>query len=156
MFFSLCVSFRPRPHAQESIDGVSTTYGWIETSDGYRLRLIETRPTASQGSLPLVYFVQWLSCDSIAINPRRDDGWTQMLRGLVTGGPYMVARVDKAGVGDSGGPSCSELDYNTELRHHAELSLSLLIGRTFDRTGSSYLVRVWARLWRHCWLLIMK
>lgn len=117
--------------AEESIEGVTSTYGWIDVSDSYRLRLIETRPANARGALPLIYFVQWLSCDSIEIS-ERNDGWTQMLRGLVTGGRYSVARVDKAGVGDSGGPPCNKLDYNTELRHHSEALEQLLERRDID------------------------
>ena len=43
---------------QESIKGITSSYGSIETSEGYRLRVIHTRPTGVQGRLPLVYFVQ--------------------------------------------------------------------------------------------------
>lgn len=103
----------------ETIPGVSSVYGDFETSDGYRLRTILTRPENARGTLPAVQFIQWLSCDSIEIGGG-NDGWTQMLRGLVRGGPYAVLRVDKAGVGDSEGPDCSRLDYETELGHHRE------------------------------------
>lgn len=116
----LVAHFIPREgSADETVAGVTSTYSWIETSDGYRLRSIQTRPVDVSAPLPLVYFVQWLSCDSVEISDG-NDGWTQMLRGLVSGGRYLVMRVDKAGVGDSEGPPCRELDYDTELRHHRE------------------------------------
>jgi dienelactone hydrolase len=47
-----------------------------------------------------------------------NDGWTQMLRSLVKDSGMVVVRLEKAGVGDSEGGPCSELDYETELAHH--------------------------------------
>eukprot|EP00752_Nemacystus_decipiens_P018133 g16265.t1 len=75
-----------------------------------------TRPPGNN-PLPAVVFVQWLSCDTVAVADR-NDGWTQMLRGLIEQSGWVVARMDKRGVGESGGGPCAELDYNTELADH--------------------------------------
>jgi len=102
----------------ESLPGVDTEYGELRIGGDTRLRTIVTRPAGVQGRLPAVLFVQWLSCDSIEIRPDATDGWTTMLRRLITESGVLWQRVDKSGVGDSQGPGCSELDYETELAQH--------------------------------------
>ena len=103
----------------ESLPGVDTEYGVLNTSDGAKLRTLVTRPQGRNGRLPAVQFVQWLSCDSIEIAPGAQDGWSRMLRRLVTDSGALVLRTEKSGVGDSQrGPACSALDYDTELADH--------------------------------------
>lgn len=102
----------------ESLPGVDTEYGELRTSDGARLRTIVTRPQTASGRLPAILFVQWLSCDSIELQPDARDGWSSMLRGLITRSDVLWQRTDKSGVGDSTGPVCATLDYETELSHH--------------------------------------
>ena len=101
----------------EPLNEVETGYGEIQTLEGYRLRTIATRPADARGRLPAIYFVQWLSCDTVEIGPS-NDGWTQMLRSLVSDSGMVVVRLEKAGVGDSEGGPCVDLDYETELAHH--------------------------------------
>lgn len=102
----------------ETLVGVETEYTTIRAPGGYRLQAMVTRPRGVTTRLPVIYYVQWLSCDTVRISDVRD-GWTQMLRGLVEKSGYVVVRVDKASVGGSEGPNCaSELDYETELRDH--------------------------------------
>jgi dienelactone hydrolase len=62
--------------------------------------------------------VQWLSCDSIELQPDAQDGWSLMLQRVLHDTGMLVMRTDKAGVGDSIGHSCETLDYDTELAHH--------------------------------------
>lgn len=102
----------------EDIPGVTSHYESLMTSDGLRLRTITTRPRDSGARLPALYFVQWLSCDSIEypLNPE-DHGWQRMLQQLAARSGVVMARTEKAGVGDSEG-DCTELDYDTELEHH--------------------------------------
>lgn len=102
----------------ESLPGVDAEYGELKTADGARLRTVVTRPTGASGRLPAVLFVQWLSCDSVEIAPNAKDGWSIMLRRLITESNMLWQRTDKAGVGDSQGPACATLDYETELAHH--------------------------------------
>ncbi len=101
----------------EPLERVETFFGERSTPEGYRLRTITTRPQGAQARLPAVYFVQWLSCDTVEIS-RNGDGWSQMLTTLVRESGMVVMRVDKAGAGDSEGGPCSALDYDTELAHH--------------------------------------
>jgi dienelactone hydrolase len=104
----------------ESLSGVDTEYGELETADGARLRTLVTRPQDRPGRLPAVLFVQWLSCDSIEIAPDAQGGWARMLRRLVKDSGALIMRTEKRGVGDSSGPACSALDYQTELAQHRD------------------------------------
>lgn len=110
----------------EALPGLDTEYGELRTSDGARLRTLVTRPQGSSGRLPAVQFVQWLSCDSIEIAPNAKDGWATMLRRLLIESNVLWQRTEKAGVGDSLGPACAQLDYETELAHHRAAFRQLL------------------------------
>ena len=110
----------------EALPGLETEFGELRTPDGARLRTIVTRPAGAAGRLPAVLYVQWLSCDTIELSPDARDGWSTMLRELMTRSGVLWQRVDKAGVGDSRGPACSALDYETELAHHRAAFRQLL------------------------------
>jgi dienelactone hydrolase len=81
------------------------------------LRTIVTRPEGVTERRPGLYFVQWLSCDSIEVPATNRSGWARMLRRVIQESGFVVGRTDKAGVGDSEG-ECAGLDYDTELAHH--------------------------------------
>jgi len=102
----------------ESYPGLDTEYGELRAGDGARLRTIVTRPSDSKGRQPAVLYVQWLSCDSIELDPDPTDGWGVMLKRLITESNMLWQRTDKSGVGDSQGVACSSLDYETELAYH--------------------------------------
>jgi dienelactone hydrolase len=109
----------------EAIDGLDSHYGVLATRDGARLRTILTRPSASRGRLPAILFVQWLSCDSIELPASQQDGWSRMLRRVARDSGAVMMRTEKAGVGDSEGGPCAELDYETELEHHRDALAAL-------------------------------
>ena len=109
----------------EVIDGLDSHYGVLETRDGSRLRTVLTRPSGSRGRLPAILFVQWLSCDSIELPASQTDGWSRMLRRVARDSGAVMMRTEKAGVGDSAGGSCAELDYETELDHHRDALAAL-------------------------------
>jgi dienelactone hydrolase len=102
----------------EAIPGLDSHYDVLRAPDGARLRTILTRPAGATGRLPAILFVQWLSCDSIELPADQQDGWSRMLRGLARQSGRVMMRTEKAGVGDSEGPACEKLDYETELAHH--------------------------------------
>jgi pimeloyl-ACP methyl ester carboxylesterase len=106
--------------ALEEVPGVVSEYGVLVASDGSRLRTIVTRPRSGAGRRPALYFVQWLSCDSVELPADAKGGWPNMLRRVFGESGRVAARTEKAGVGDSEGPPCDRLDYDTELRHHRE------------------------------------
>ena len=101
----------------EEIPGLDSHYGMLRAADGTRLRTILTRPERTTGRLPAILYVQPLSCDSIELPSKLQDGWSRMLRGLAQESGMVMMRTEKAGVGDSEG-RCETLDYETELAHH--------------------------------------
>ncbi len=102
----------------EEIDGLDSRYGVLTTPDGARLRTVMTRPAGTSGRLPAILFVQWLSCNSIELPARQQDGWSRMLRRLAQESGMVMMRTEKVGVGDSEGGDCVALDYESELAHH--------------------------------------
>jgi dienelactone hydrolase len=104
----------------EDIEGLESSYGVLRTDDGLRLRTILTRPTsAGAGRLPGIYFVQWLSCDTVELPSSNRTGWANMMRRLARESGLVMWRTEKAGVGDSEG-DCAKLDYLRELSHHRQ------------------------------------
>jgi dienelactone hydrolase len=108
----------PGVQAAEVHPGLETEYGELLPGDGARLRTIVTKPRQSTGRLPAVLFVQWLSCDTIELAPDAKDGWSVMLRRLISESGMLWQRTEKSGVGESKGTPCVRLDYETELAHH--------------------------------------
>ena len=112
------VSFTPPPRPLENVAGLDSLYDVVTTSDGVRLRTIVTRPTASTGRLPVIFFTQWVSCGSLEFN---GGGLSrEILKQLALESGAALVRVERAGSGDSEGPACHELDYDTELAHYRE------------------------------------
>lgn len=113
----------------EEKDGLKVEYSHFKSSLGHRVRTIITKPVDSDRATkyPAILFVQWLSCSSV--ESRGDaHGFSNLIWGLSRNG-YLVQRVEKYGVGDSQGPDCSELDFNTEVGLHRE-ALSKLMERS--------------------------
>ena len=102
---------------EETHPGIKIEYGAVAVDGGVRLRTVLTRPEGIERP-PVILFVQWLSCDTVEIRPDRDNGWLQMMRGIVRDSGWAVMRTEKRGVGDSQGGPCSTLDYETELADH--------------------------------------
>jgi pimeloyl-ACP methyl ester carboxylesterase len=100
----------------ESTPGLETEYGSVRVSDGYRLRTILTRPAGASGRLPAIFFAQAVSCGSLELPPESQS----TLRQLPLRSGFAFFRVERAGTGDSEGPDCAALDYDTEVRHYRE------------------------------------
>jgi len=100
----------------EETPGLETEYGVVRTSEGLRLRTIVTRPAGTSGPLPAIFLTQWVSCGSIAFRPGRDSE----VRQLALRSGLVMIRVERAGDGDSEGPGCAKLDFDTEVRHYRE------------------------------------
>ena len=65
--FAPCVSAqtaRPEPK-REHFQNAEVLYGWAEDNHGERLRTFITRPNIATGRVPAIFFVGWLSCDSM-------------------------------------------------------------------------------------------
>ena len=96
--------------------GVETEYGVVRTSDGTRLRTIVTRPLQTNGPLPAIMLMQWVSCGSLDVSADRPS----LVRQLAEQSGMVFVRVERSGTGDSEGVPCSELDYDTEVRHYRD------------------------------------
>ncbi len=100
----------------ETTAGLETEFGHFRTSGGYRLRTIVTRPTGTTRKLPAILITQAVSCGSMEFPPDVPTSPRQIA--LRSG--YALLRVERAGTGDSEGPACSALDYDTEVRDYRE------------------------------------
>jgi pimeloyl-ACP methyl ester carboxylesterase len=106
--------FRPRAALLEQHPGIEIRYESALTSRGFEVRLLVTHPKGS-GPWPAVVFIPWLSCDSIDFPLGPQDGWSRMLFDLIRESGWVVVRIEKAGAGDSTGPSCVDADLEADL-----------------------------------------
>lgn len=108
----------PRREAKplEALSGIETEHGSVRMSEGVRLRTLVTRPTGTTGRLPAIFLTQAVSCGSLELPADRPT----MLGELARRSGMVLIRVERAGTGDSEGPACSALDYDTEVRHYRE------------------------------------
>src|SRR5260370_18838012 len=100
---------------REHIPGVEVLLGTVQSQDRYTLRTFITRPQGAKGKLPVIFMVGWLSCDSVEAPKGPEDGFAQLLFDVASRSGFVTYRVDKPGVGESGGPKCEEADCQTEL-----------------------------------------
>jgi hypothetical protein len=127
------VRFVPAARPLESIEGVESRYGSVVVGDDVRLRTLIARSQGAQGPLPAMLFTQWVSCGSIEY--RLGSTSLEILAQLARRSGAALVRVERAGSGDSQGPFCHELDYDTEVAHYVEafdrvLRESPLVDRT--------------------------
>ena len=113
----------------ESIPGAASHYGMVETSDGARLRTIITTPDGADGPLHPILFTQWVSCGSVEY---RDGGSRGILGKIAQESGLSLIRVERSSDGDSVGPACDELDYDTEIAHYVEAFDALLQDERVD------------------------
>ncbi len=105
--------------AAETHPNITTSYGMLTLRDGVKLQTLVTKPANATGRLPAILFVQWLSCDTVAISDHPRDGWSAMLKQMVRGSNALVWRTEKRGIGESQG-NCATMDYDTELADHKQ------------------------------------
>jgi alpha-beta hydrolase superfamily lysophospholipase len=118
--------FTPPARALEDLAGVDSHYGVVTTPDGARLRTIVTRPQRTTGRLPVIFFTQWVSCGTVEFT--RGGLSREILKVLARESGAALVRVERAGAGDSEGPACHELDYDTEVAHY-RAALDAVLGR---------------------------
>ena len=127
------------PLPSEKLPGVQVIHDSVKTGSGYRLRTIITRPLNKSGKLPVIFMVGWLSCDSSEYPLGPDDGFGQLLHDLATRSGMVLFRTDKPGTGDSEGPPCDALDFNTELEGY-RASFRALANYDFIDTSRIYVL----------------
>jgi len=101
--------------AREHFQNATVIYDWVTNHSGENLRTFITRPNAVSGNVPVIFFVGWLSCDSMEY-PDADthDGFGIFMRRLIEESGYATMRMDKPGVGESQG-QCSKADFRSEI-----------------------------------------
>ena len=112
----------------QALAGLETEYGSVATSEGLRLRTILTRPAGATQPMPAILLAQWVSCGSVDVPADRPS----LLRDIAEQAGMVFVRVERAGTGDSEGPACSALDYDTEVRHYREALARLARHRWID------------------------
>ena len=104
----------PEPK-REHFQNAEVLYGWAQDSRGHRLRTFITRPNNAAGKVPAIFFVGWLSCDTVEYpDANTKDGFGILLRRLIEQSGYATVRMDKPGVGESQG-DCGKADFTEEL-----------------------------------------
>ena len=109
----------PAPIPLEQDPALDIAYDVLTTSEGVRLRTILSRPAGTTQRLPVLFFTQWVSCASL------EGRAADQLRALAAGAGMALMRIERAGAGDSLGPACHELDFDTEVRHYREALAAL-------------------------------
>ncbi len=101
----------PREHFKNA----DVLYDWATNSAGQKLRTFITRPKPAAGKVPVIFFVGWLSCDSMEYpDANTRDGFGIFMRRLIDESGYATLRMDKPGVGESQG-DCSKADFHSEI-----------------------------------------
>lgn len=102
------------PQPLEALEHSAVTYDFVKLPKGERLRTIITEPKASKGKSPAFLFIQGLACASIDRPSMPEAPDTKLVHAMAQAG-FVTMRVDKPGLGDSEGPPCGTIDFQTEL-----------------------------------------
>jgi len=119
--------FNLKPVPKETSPDFDIIYTSVALNDT-QLRVIITKPRGME-KYPAILFIPGLACISVDYpfdyypNPYKSVLYELTKKGFVT------MRVEKSGMGDSGGPNCREVDFNTETEGFLK-GLELL--KTFD------------------------
>ncbi len=120
----LDLKFTVPPRPLEDMPGMDSYYDVAEVG-GARLRTITAVPAGSSGRLPVLLLTQWVSCGSIEHNAQSP--WRRAAAQFVRAQKIALVRVERASDGDSEGPACHKLDYDTEVRHYVEAFDAVLL-----------------------------
>ena len=85
--------------AREHFENAEVVYDWVSNSRGERLRTYITRPKNAGGKVPVIFFVGWLSCDSMEYpDANTRDGFGIPIRRLIGQSGYATIRI-RASIG---------------------------------------------------------
>src|SRR6266566_4377761 len=73
---------RPREHFQNA----DVVYDWVTNSRKDKLRTFISHPRNARFKVPVLFFVGWLSCDSVESPQGETDGFSALLLRLITEG----------------------------------------------------------------------
>lgn len=111
---------------EQAPEGVDLVYDSLDVGEGVVLRTITAMPANATGPVPGVLYLQPMACISVEETVGEQSTRLQFIHDLAEAG-YAVMRVERSGTGDSTGPPCGELDFDTEV-NHAEAALEKLMG----------------------------
>jgi pimeloyl-ACP methyl ester carboxylesterase len=101
--------------SREHFQNADVLYDWVTNHRSEKLRTFITQPKAAAGKVPVIFFVGWLSCDSMEYpNANTRDGFGIFMRRLIDESGYATLRMDKPGVGESQG-DCAKADFQSEM-----------------------------------------
>lgn len=106
----VAVVLRAPPDEQDP--SFDTIYDSIEFRGTPRRTLI-TMPRGGAGRRPAVLFVGGIGCFSVDVASNPNDPYRNFARDLSRKG-FVTMRLEKSGVGDSQGPPCNTVDFETE------------------------------------------
>jgi len=110
---------------REKFEKADVLYDWAVNNKGEKLRTFITRPKATTGKVPVIFFVGWLSCDSMEYpDAATNDGFGIFLRRLIEESGFATMRMNKSGVGESQG-ICEKADFNAEMEGWQSAFVSL-------------------------------
>jgi pimeloyl-ACP methyl ester carboxylesterase len=113
----------------ENVQGLEIEYSSVTASDGTRLRVIITRSEGAKERLPAIFHTQSVACGSIEFPA---EGPPRIMQLIAQQSGMVTIRVERAGAGDSEGPSCNRLDYDTEVAHYRDAFSQLSRHRWVD------------------------
>jgi pimeloyl-ACP methyl ester carboxylesterase len=119
--------------AAEQHPGIETVYGFAAAPGGPRVRTIVTAPRGAATTLPGIFVVGWLSCDSVELARPNLHGVDRLLLEIVRGSGALVMRMEKPGLGGSEG-NCARTDFDTELAAYRAAFAKLLEDPRLDRS----------------------
>lgn len=115
--------------ATESIPGVTSHYGVVEVDDGSRLQSIIALPEGDASPRHPLLFAQWVSCGSL--DYREGSNSSELFAALARDSGLALVRVERTAL-DGSGPTCEDLDYDTEVAHYVEAFTQLLEDKRID------------------------
>jgi pimeloyl-ACP methyl ester carboxylesterase len=98
--------------AKESDPAVDTRYDAVDVDHSLRRTLI-TVPHGATGKHPAVLIVGGIGCFSVDVASNPQDAYLRLTHDLSRRG-FVTMRLEKSGVGDSQGPPCRSVDFNSE------------------------------------------
>ena len=105
----LTVKERPR----DSGPNYEVTYSQA-VSNGYRVRVIITKPKGTSGKLPTLFLVQGIGAASMDYSLQNPGGYAPILKSFTEAG-WATVRVEKPGLGDSEGGPFMKIDYERDV-----------------------------------------
>ncbi len=109
---------------REAFKNAVAQYEWVTNPKGQRIRTIVRRPKNVSGKVPAIFFVGWLSCDSVEYVNGETDAFGAIFWRLIEQSSFATMRMDKPGVGESEG-NCAATDFQTELDSYRAAFASL-------------------------------